>query len=537
MKYVLNIVQSGNYKVVEAYENQLLIRVLENNNYAIYTPCGGKGTCGKCKVRIKEKKSSDDDGYYSREKTILSCQYRVNCDADVFLDDNYTVSILTNTIKGEYTIDPINKSNYKNHPGEKYYGVAFDIGTTTVVGYLLDLGSGEILGSVSKMNPQGKFGSDVISRITYTIENEDGKEQMNTAICDLIALLIEEIAVQQNINISAIVKISIVGNTTMLHFLMGLDAKGIAVAPFTPANLKEVKTTLAELSIFPKGLSNCEVLILPCISSYVGADVTSAILASGMTKGDELCLLIDIGTNGEIALGNKNGLITCSTAAGPAFEGATIKHGIGGVDGAIDKVRIDDGEITITTINGKDPVGICGSGIIDAVSELLRNGVVDETGRMLSKDEVPPEYSNHLVGEGKDIEFVLYSSNGGKRIAITAKDIREIQLAKAAISAGVKVLLKNTNRTFEDIDLVFLAGGFGNYIDKESAINIGLIEMALKNKIVAVGNAAGAGAIEVLFSDRSYKDALRIAKDSKYIELSNSKEFNEVYIESMLFNN
>ncbi len=428
-------------------------------------------------------------------------------------------------------------------PGDttsKNYGVAVDIGTTTVVAYLVDLTSGKTIDAASGLNAQKSYGQDVISRINYTIENETGIGRLHELIVNQIHMLIRSLVDKTSIAIENIYSISLAGNTTMMHLVAGLPPKNIAMAPFIPVVKRRMTFQAGELGFgLHKGAS---VRLLPGISAYVGADIVSGILSSGLFTGEALSLLIDIGTNGEIVLGNRDGLLCCSTAAGPAFEGATIRHGMGGVSGAINTVRLENRGIVYTTIAGAPPAGICGSGIVDAVALLLQCGVVDETGRMITAAMIPPgtdcELKAYLIEEGGQPAVRLVDkadSDTSEAILLVQKDVREVQLAKASIAAGIMTLLAKAAKRVEDIDVVYLAGGFGSFIDKDSAIRIGLIPAELKDKIQVIGNAAGTGAVLSLISEACLSECDRIATKAMYIELSSSPEFQDHYINSMLF--
>ncbi|AEV67486.1 ASKHA domain-containing protein [Acetivibrio clariflavus] len=414
---------------------------------------------------------------------------------------------------------------------ESLYGVAVDIGTTTIAAYLIDLTDGERLCVYSGLNPQKKFGADVISRIKHTIDSETGLEELNNLIINEINSCIGAMCEEANISRSDIYAITLVGNTTMTHFLLKVPAKNIAAAPFIPAVTSMVKINAKELGvdINPYGLA----FVLPAVSAYIGADTVGAVLSTGMYEQEDISLLIDIGTNGEIVLGNREVLYACSSAAGPAFEGANIRNGIGSIKGAINSISLKSG-VSYTTIGGAEPVGICGTGIVDGIAQLLEMGIVDETGRL--DDEWEPA-TPEQASLAKNITVVdnmnAFLICGD--IAITQKDIRELQNAKGAIAAGINVLVKQSGINFSDIKNVYLAGGFGTYINVDSALKIGLIPFQLRGKIQPVGNAAGQGAIEGLLSVKRLSDAEIISKKIKYIELSSSKDFNDFYMNCMMF--
>lgn len=419
------------------------------------------------------------------------------------------------------------------------YGAAVDIGTTTIASYLVDLRSGKRLCVNSLLNPQKIYGADVISRIKHTMDSAEGLEQLHGQIVNAINASVSVMCSQARISPDNIYAITLVGNTTMLHLLLKVDPRYIASAPFTPAFTATVKLRAQELgiSINPDGL----VCILPTVSAYIGADTVGAVLSTGMHTQADTSLLIDIGTNGEIVLGNRDRLYACSSAAGPAFEGANIRNGMGSIAGAISTVSLKQG-LGCTTIGDMRPIGICGTGVVDALAQLLEVGIVDETGRidMEWKPKVPGQaaLAERLSAVDGMNAFIICDKEETpicREIAITQKDIRELQNAKAAIAAGINVLVKKAGISFNDIKTVYLAGGFGSYINIESALRIGLIPSALEGKIQTVGNAAGQGAIETLINSDSLKTAEEISRRIKYIELSASKDFNDYYVECMMF--
>ena len=414
---------------------------------------------------------------------------------------------------------------------KRQFGIAVDIGTTTIAAYLIDLTNGERISVQSALNPQKIFGADVISRIKHTIEVEAGLEEMQALIINGLNNCIEAMCKEASIPRTSIYAITLVGNTTMQHFLLKVPARNIAAAPFIPAVTSMITINAKELGIDinPFGIA----CILPAVSAYIGADTVAAVLSTGMYQQEEIALLIDIGTNGEIVLGNKDNLYACSSAAGPAFEGANIRNGIGSVKGAINSISLQSG-IEYTTIGNVSPVGICGTGIVDGVAQMLDIGIIDETGRIDDEWEPKsPEMSGILENIAVIDKMSAFIIEGD--IAITQKDIRELQNAKAAIAAGINVLVKQSGISFSDIKNVYLAGGFGTYINIDSALKIGLIPSELRGRIQAVGNAAGQGAIEGLVSLDCVSQANSISKKIKYVELSSSKDFNDFYIDCMMF--
>lgn len=388
------------------------------------------------------------------------------------------------------------------------YGCAVDIGTTTMAAYLVDLSDGALIATASMLNPQRTYGGDVITRANHTMAHADGLGTLARLVRAGIGKMIDQMRTEKGVDSGEICHIALVGNTIMMHLAAALPVKYIATLPFVPV-YAATRHVPAETLGF--SYQNAVVTLGPCVAGYVGADTVAAVLASGMDAPGEAALMIDIGTNGEIALRVGEKMWCCSAAAGPAFEGAHILHGSGAVDGAIDSVKIEDGHPVVTTIGGKKPASICGSGIVDAIAELLRAEIIDETGRM---------EGDYTLADG---------------VCICQKDVREVQLAKAAIAAGIGVLADAAGIEIADIKTLYLAGGFGNYIDKKNACEIGLLPIELAGRIEPVGNAAGTGA-RMMISDKA---ALIRAEDVRrrmtYIELSASADFQERFADNMLF--
>jgi len=419
------------------------------------------------------------------------------------------------------------------------YGIAVDIGTTTVVSYLLDLTSGRVMDAVSGLNHQKVFGGDVISRIDFSFRTGDGLVRLSKRITEQLKAMAEELFLRNSLSLSNLYSFVIAGNTTMVHLFAGIDPRNIAASPFIPG--------CTDLMSFPApefGLpgESAVVFVLPSLAGYVGADIVAGILATDMSSLAELGLLLDIGTNGEIVLGNRDVLLSCSTAAGPAFEGAKISRGVGGVAGAINTVAFDGRDIRITTIGGEKAIGICGSGIIDAAAILVQTGASDYTGRILEAAEAPSEAARAVLMRRVDVdgEPAIIIAEGsdtedGEPILFTQRDLREIQLAKAAIAAGIKTLVRESGKSLSDVKRIFLAGGFGSYIRKESACAIGLLPIEFADRIETVGNSAGLGAIMASLSRDMLGKSVHLKEKARYIELSGSAVFQDEYIESMYF--
>jgi uncharacterized 2Fe-2S/4Fe-4S cluster protein (DUF4445 family) len=425
----------------------------------------------------------------------------------------------------------------KDSSGELWCA-AVDIGTTTVAMYLVNLADGKVAGSEAALNRQGTFGADVISRLERARDGEDGARQLQKVIVDQIADMLTDLTREHRVAPEDVHLLAAAGNTAMIHLMAGWDSRGLGEAPFLPATLKCPPFPAREIGM--SGFERLRVWPLPSLSAYVGADITGGLIASGMRDRDTTDLLLDIGTNGEMSLGGASGLVCCSTAAGPAFEGAHLSSGVGSIPGAVDHVDFIDSRMTYTTIDGAPPLGFCGSGVVDLVAFLVRSGLMDETGRLVeSLDDV--EGSDQFgtlsleVQEGGTVLYWSVDEVAGKRVTFTQRDLREVQLAKAAIAAGVETLMAHAGISTDDIGTLWLAGGFGSYIRPESAAAIGLIPRSLAEKAKSLGNAAARGAILCLLSKTKSAEARAIAGEAKTIELSGRGDFQNAYIEGMMF--
>ncbi len=419
--------------------------------------------------------------------------------------------------------------------GGRCLGAAIDIGTTTVVSYIVDLGSGEILSSAALHNPQTQHGADVVSRIEFANREPKGaavlREEAVGVANETIGVALERIGADRREVFDA----TVVGNTCMHHLFLGLDARYLAEAPYIPvtADPVDLQASEAGLDIYPRA----NVFCLPCIAGFVGADTVGVIAAERLTDREKPCLAVDIGTNGEVALWSGERLLVASCAAGPAFEGAQIEAGMRAGPGAIDHVWRDGEDITVTTIDQLPPEGICGSGLFDAMAVALETGVVDPMGRFVpDEDGLAPQIASRLQGEGNDRRIILAENSGNNGpIALTQRDVREIQLAKGAVRAAVQLLLAEVSLDVNDLEEVLIAGAFGNYIDPASALRIGLLPPVPLEKVRAVGNAAGAGAVLALISRGERGYACQVARAAEHIELMRKPEFQMTFMETMLF--
>lgn len=453
-------------------------------------PCGGRGVCRKCTVEVAGAVSEPNEAE-QKAGLRLSCQVVVLGDAEVVLP-NQKVMEQIETSGG----DALTATS----PMEGRLGAAVDIGTTTMALRLYDLATGTQIGDSAMLNPQTSIAADVMGRIGAALNGslETLQDQVQTAIRTLIHAACKK----ANRPVGEVDSLVITGNTTMLYLLTGRSPESLSHAPFEADCLFGTTESLL-------GHACC---LPPCMNAFVGADITCALLESGQCGRDEVSLLCDIGTNGEIALWKKGELYVTSTAAGPAFEGAGISCGCSSVRGAIDRVCAEDGALRIHTIGEADAVGVCGSGLIDAIAAALELELIDETGAM----------------DDDEIELA-------PGVALQPKDVRAVQLAKAAIAAGIETLLETAKVEPGEVSTLYIAGGFGNHLDVNSAARIGLIPANLAARVKAIGNASLAGASRLLLDQGAMRTAREIAEKSQHVNLGGNPRFNEHYIDQMLF--
>ena len=479
----------------------------------IESPCGGKGSCGKCLVRIRQK---------GLEREVLACQTRAEDEMEILLKE-----------RGDSLIAEDGSCyHYPPEQGkEEGYALACDIGTTSLVCHLVSRKDGKKLATVSGPNAQKIFGGDVISRIQASIEGK--LTQMQEAIIGQINEMIEELCKRAGLQREEITYAAITGNTIMEHIFAGLKPDGMGFAPFQPESLfgEEKKAAMLGLQI----AAEAKLYLFPAVAAYIGGDITADIIALQIQKSREKILLLDIGTNGEMALGDEGGILSCATAAGPAFEGGQISMGMPAVEGAISAVRLErtgNGRpgFLVDVIGGGEARGICGSGLIDALALMLELELIDESGCFADAEDLEENLAAYL-GEDEDGAFFRLT----EKVRITQADVRKLQLAKAAVAAGIQVLLKEAGLTEKEIDRLILAGGFGSYLNPRSAAKIGLIPESLLDRTQAVGNAAGEGAVSAAISEEARRDAEALREQVKYVELSTHGNFTEYYVEAMYF--
>lgn len=490
---------------------QKLSDLLLQQDLAFSMPCGQNGTCGKCAILVTGSLSEPDERELKfladkPEHTRLACRCMALSDCEIILPTSDS-RIVSDGILPFITLDPM----------EGDYGFAVDIGTTTVAVYLYDLKTGNCIERETFMNPQQSFGADVISRIEKASSGQE--DALQKAILSTIEKTFLSIMRKRNLTASSAV---ITGNTAMLYLFIREDTKPMTAAPFEIDNY--LGTVMTDL--FP-ALPQMKVYLPRTAAAFVGSDITCSMLACGMHASKETVLMVDIGTNGEMGLLHNGNLSVCATAAGPAFEGAGITYGMSAASGAIDSVTASDGTIRHTVIGGTKATGICGTGLIDTAAMLLKTALIDETGCIDEENEV---YAAYLT-EYDDSPAVRLTEN----VLITQQDVRQLQLAKAAICAGIDTLLETAGITPDEVDIFYIAGGFGRYINTASAATIGLFPRELVSKAKAVGNASGSGASMLLLSKGLIADADRMAIQANVVDLSTSPIFMEQYIERMYF--
>ena len=496
--------------------------------------------CRKYFIKLKEASLRDLQPDFSRIKSALRGEYNVEVNSidhrvlvempSVIRENSWEITVAVRD--GEVILIEGGDKTANN------YGLAVDLGTTKIAIFLVSLVTGKTVDKIGIINPQIVFGEDVMSRLNFAMQSQDNMDKIQRITVSKINEAASELCVKNNLTNKEITEMTVVGNTAMYHLFLKLPVSQLGLSPFVSITNESLQIKAREVGI---NITAGGYIFLPSpIAGFVGSDHLAMILAAEIYKRKGNYLGIDIGTNTEIALKSKKGITSVSTASGPAFEGAHIKHGMRAAPGAIERVIIDSSTHlpSIQTINDKEPVGICGSGILDAVAELLKVGLLDRGGKLKADSDYICRDSR---GESNYVLSSPDSSNrfvpkcGEKDVLISQKDIVEIQLAKGAIRAGIEVLLENANISFKDINGIIIAGAFGSYIDPKSVIDIGMLPGIPLKKIRQVGNAAGVGAKMILISVKQRINAEKIAKKIKYIELAAYPDFNDHFINSMQF--
>jgi uncharacterized 2Fe-2S/4Fe-4S cluster protein (DUF4445 family) len=561
-------------KSIQVPEGQNLLKTLREMGFSVRALCGERGTCGSCRVRVVDGRlapSGADEAFFSRED--LDAGWRLSCKAypmegiGVELtasgeDDFSSVLAFQMTSAGRESLQVEKRELEKSkdsvttqlggiegmdlallraagriagrvdqpyyvtryggrivHIGESpknLYAIGVDIGTTTIGMALVDLQSGGVIGRLSMVNRQREYGADVVTRIVKA--KEGGLALLSDTIRTQLADGIVRLCREYGVDMEKVLKIAVAGNTTMLHLLLALNCDLLGRFPFTPVTLERLSIPYREL--FDEKLS-CDVDVLPGISTYVGADITSGILCLMMHKSKHPCILLDIGTNGEMALANEGKLICTSTAAGPALEGVNITWGTGSVPGAISSIRYGESGFSYSTIGGQQPVGLCGSGVIEGINQLLVHGFMNQSGR--------------LIGEYASKGVVIAQTARGEDIYISQKDVREVQLAKSAIRSGIEILIRRSGLRYEEIGTLYIAGGFGYNINFRSGVGIGLVPPELEDKIKVTGNSSLGGVVSYLIDPEREYALDEIIQSSSEFSLSEDEAFEDMFIQNMSF--
>ncbi len=516
--------------------------------------CGGAVSCGKCIVEIQGDRGNVSEVTEEEKKLLgeamiaqgykLACYTTVHGRVSVMVPKESRTGSQRLQTEGNETpikVDPLVtvQDGMVLYNGERIgvygagvYGFAVDIGSTKLAGYLLDLETGKVLGVDSMMNPQISVGEDIITRLTFAMKGEENRKKVQTTTLNGIRDMLNDVCHRSNVSTEEVYDFVFVGNSVMQHFLLNVDPFPLARAPFMPVDLSHKNLAASSMNI---GNQNGRVHVLPLVAGFIGADCIAAALSTGIHNATKPGFMIDIGTNTEIVLGNRDRIVAASCASGPAFEGAHIKHGMRASTGAIESVWIDAETLDpdIKTIEDAAPLGICGSGMIDVLAEMLRTGIMDTSGR------IRPQTDSNRVRKGDDsLEYVVAWSGDlslGKDIVITQRDIRELQKGKAAMYAGARVLMDRLEYSPGGISKVYMAGAFGSYIERESAIRIGMIPEFSLGSIEQVGNAAGTGARMVLLSRLARKEAQEMQGTIEYVELATDPDYQKAYVEAMMF--
>ena len=515
---------------------------------SVESPCGGTGKCGKDIVQVRINKTLD---------TVLACKTVVENDMEVTLpsqekkDDMKIVDGFFTKDSRQYNMNPSVKKELVHYGNGLYstrvyandkliateegdtqscmYGIALDIGTTTLVASLVDLHHGNILENSSVLNPLVYYGHDVMSRIKYATSHKDGLFRMHRELISAVNFLITYLSSERGIKPENIYQVIAAGNTTMQHIFLNKEIRGIGEYPYTAEILDTFTTTAKELAIAIAEYA--PVTTFPCFSAYVGGDIVSGLLAIHYETLELPALFLDIGTNGEMVLFLDNQIVATSTAAGPCFEGVTISSGMRASVGAIEHVRLEE-ELFFDVIGGGKPRGICGSGLVEAVSELVRVGLINSRGRLQSKDSgnLPAKYQKYLFDKNGKRHFRLTDD-----VSISQEDIRRVQLAKAAIRAGIEVLLATCSLKADDLKNIIIAGAFGYHLNKENLFRIGILPELTNTRLSFVGNSSLEGAVQMLLNKELMNNAVQIATAAQVMELSQVVSFEDIFIREMNF--
>ncbi|MFP4697413.1 MAG: ASKHA domain-containing protein [Eubacteriales bacterium] len=482
-----------------------LLTTLNKLGYLISQDCGGQKRCGKCKIKVIEGYNNInklDNSFLTDEE--INKGIRLAC--GIILHNSMTISLI-NYRKINKELKIVGNTMRSISAKNILYGIAIDVGTTTIEMSLVNLNNNELIATIKEQNKQLIFGSDVLSRAQWARDNINGIKIIQDTINKQIQGLITELINEFTINQKQLTYIIISANTIISHFIMGFNTNKLIISPFEPVT-KEMQIFTGEIFCLNE---NIKVVILPTISAFIGSDILSGMHFTRMDNSREVSLLIDLGTNGEIVMGNKNGFLSCSTAVGPAFEGTHINSGMGAMEGAISNYTNSQ---KYSVIGNVEPKGICGSGLIDIISYLINNKEVDENGSIT------------------DTKKEIYITN---ELKVTQQDIRQVQMAKSAIRSGIELLINESEFNLEDISKVFLTGGFGEYINVDNAINIGMLPRIFKEKVIPIHNTSLQGAIECVNDLDKLTSLIKLSDKTRYIELANHIDFQTIYIKNINF--
>jgi len=538
-------------------EGTSLVEAARFAGIRIESPCGGAGRCGKCRMKVNERRLDNllvtASGPLSEEEKgdgfVLACHSFAKGDLEVEFIEEETLStnILSSGKRADTNLDPPVRKIFvagKNstlvsfdglpgieEPGDttgRCYGAAIDIGTTTLVAALVDLNTGEELCAASSLNPQVEFGHDVLSRIRCAVDPK-GLSKLHDAVVQELERMLQGLARRAGIEPADIYELVLSGNTCMLHLAARVNPGSLGRYPYTPGLRGGERIPARDVGFNLPDTAG--IYFPPIISGFVGADITAGILATGLHREPGIVLFIDIGTNGEMVLSINGRLTATSTAAGPAFEGMNIACGMRAADGAIDKFSIgNDGWVSVGAIGGAKPAGICGSGLVDVVGELVAHGVLDRNGRFSKNGHVPDLIRERISLENGKPGFRI--SDG---VFLTQQDIRQVQLAKGALRSGIDILLAGSGLKYSDVERVLIAGAFGFHLRTENLVRIGIIPDELEGKIDLVGNTSKTGAIALLLDRSMRREALRIADRANVIELADEPGFERTFIGNLAF--
>ncbi|MBW2063063.1 MAG: DUF4445 domain-containing protein [Deltaproteobacteria bacterium] len=544
-RYTIHITPQG--ESLEAAAGQSLLEALAENGIFLRSDCGGKGACGKCVVKILDSDFLEAQPPSTAEQKLvgvssLKAGHRLACRVEVCGDLSIEIpkqALLSPEVVQKPPLSKMLQPDYsasRRTPGRSgEYGLAVDLGTTTIAIYLCDLAANSVTATVSVKNPQSFFGEDVISRINAVVQDGALLHRLQRMAVRAIEWGAASLLKSRRIPEEYIKKMVVVGNSTMIHLFLAEDPTSLGVFPYRPRFVQE-RTLKADAVNF-RFHDSISVLTLPLISGFLGADILGAALATDIRQAEPGAMLIDVGTNGEVMLRAAQGLLGTSCATGPAFEGATIRHGMPAVSGAIDAVRIDPGSggVTCHLIQNnpaalKKAAGICGSGVVSAVAELLRAGILVQSGRFNPEIELP----NLCRGEDGVQEFILVKgeeSEMKRPITLTQKDVRAVQLAKGALITGIELLCREMR--LDRPKQLLVAGGFGNFLNKEDAMTIGMFPRLADDDLQAVGNAAGEGAVLTLFDPGFLKKAKEVVQDTQVKDLAADPAFQEKFVKSL----